>query len=74
MKFRSKKGEDKLFEQWVAHGDLSPEATPQKESPEEMPTGKEKNKRVSPLVYILIGAGVIIWCVCLVIVFMQSCE
>jgi hypothetical protein len=73
MKFRRKTGEDKLYEQWVKHGDLPPDAIPQKDNTEEVPMGKGKNKQVSPIVYISIGAGIIIWCICLVIVFIQSC-
>jgi len=73
MKFRRKTGKDKLYEQWVKHGNLPPEAIPQKESPEDVPVGREKNKRVSPVVYISLGAGILIWCICLVLLLVQSC-
>ena len=73
MKFRRKKEEDKLHEQWVKHGDLPPDAIPQKESPGEVPAGREENKRVSPVVYISIGAGLLVWCICLVLLLMESC-
>lgn len=74
MKFRRKKGEDKLYEQWVKHGDLPPDAIPQKESDGDMPVGREKNKRVPLVVFISLGAGIAIWAICLALLFMQSCE
>ncbi len=73
MKFRRKKGEDKLYEQWVKHGDLPPEAIPQKESPEDVPVEREKKERTPRITYILIGAGILIWCICLVLLLVQSC-
>ena len=78
MKFRLKKGEDKLHEQWVKHGDLPPDAIPpdaipQEESPGEVPVERGKNKRVSPVVFISIGAGLLVWCICLVLLLMESC-
>jgi hypothetical protein len=73
MKFRRKKGEDKLYEQWVKHGDLPPDAIPQKESPGDAPVGREKNKRVPLIVFISLGAGIAIWGICLALLFMESC-
>jgi len=73
MKFRRKKGEDKLYEQWVKHGDLPPEAIPQKESPEDVPVEREKKERTPRITYILIGAGILIWGICLVLLLVQSC-
>jgi len=73
MKFRRKNREDKLYEQWVEHGDLPAETSPQREGPEEGPVSKGENKRVSPVVYISIGAGILVWGICLVLLFMESC-
>ena len=73
MKFRRKKGKDKLYEQWVKHGDLSPEAIPQKESPPDVPVGREKNERGLPVVYILLGVSILILCIGLVLLLVQSC-
>ena len=73
MKFRRKKGKDKLYEQWVRHSDLPPEAIPQKESPGDVPEGREKKERTPRITYILIGAGIVIWVICLVLLLVQSC-
>jgi len=77
MKFSRKKGEDKLYQQWVKHGDLSPEAIPQKESPADMPVdrGKDRGKNEPSLrvLYILLGASMLLLCVGLVFLLVQSC-
>ena len=77
MKSNRKKGEDKLYQQWVKYGDLSPEAIPQKESPADMPVdkGKDRGKNEPSLrvLYILLGASMLLLCAGLVLLLVQSC-
>ncbi len=45
MKFGRKRKLDKLYKQWVNHGDLPSGAIPQEESPKGVPIGRERNGR-----------------------------
>jgi len=72
-KLGRKMGKDNLIKQWVEHGDLSPEAVPQKESPEEVPAGKEKSVPGLRLLYILLGVSLLVLCVGLALLLLQSC-
>ena len=65
----SKKGGDKLYKQWVKHGDLTPESIPQKESPREVPGGKERTGQRSYKLYILLAVAIAALCVGLVLIF-----
>ena len=47
MKFIQKRRQDKLYKQWVKHGDLPLEAIPQKESPREVPISREREAPIS---------------------------
>jgi len=78
MKPSRKKGEDKLYRQWVNHGDLSPEDIPQQEGPPEVvPVNKGKDRRKNEpslrVLYILLGASVLLLCAGLVLLLVQSC-
>jgi len=77
MKPSRKKGEDKLYQQWVNHGDLPPEDIPQKEGPADMPVdkGKDRGKNEPSLrvLYILLGASILLLCAGLVLLLVQSC-
>ena len=68
-----KKGGDKLYKQWVKHGDLAPESMPQKESPQEVPMGGERTGQRSRRLYILLGVAIAALCAGLVLIFTQSC-
>lgn len=71
MKFGRDK--DKLYKQWVKHSDLPSEAIPQKESSEDVPVDRGRNKQGPHLLYILLGVGILILCVGLVLLLVQSC-
>lgn len=78
MKFIRRTREDKLYKQWVKHGDLSPEAIPQEESPEDVPVGRgEKgrgeNGQSLRILYILLGVSILIFCIGLVLLLVQLC-
>ena len=79
------KGKDKLYRQWMEHGDLPsgkaspqkdipskdipPRTIPQEESIEEIPLSREETKRRSPLLYILLAVSITMLCVGLVLIF-----
>ena len=87
MGFIRKKGQDKLYKQWVKYDDLPPEAVPrEEESPkvtdvpvlrgkerEEVPVGREKVRRDPVVLYLGLGIAVVVLCVGLVLLFSQSC-
>ena len=73
MKPSRRKREDKLYKQWVKHGDLPPEAIPQKESSGALRIGREKTKQGRRVLYILLGLGIFTLCIGLVLLVMQSC-
>ena len=69
-----KRGEDKLYKQWMEHGDLSSEEAiprkdipqrdmPLKESPREISSVSEETKRRSPALYILLAVGITMLCI-----------
>jgi len=72
MKLGRKRGEGKLYKQWVKHSDLPPEAIPQKKSHGEVPAVREKTRQGFRLLYILLGLGIIVLCVGLVFILIQS--
>jgi len=71
VKFSQRKKQEKLYEQWAEHSDLPPEAIPPKESPQDMPPGKEKDGRSHRILYIALGVGIVVLCVGLVLLFTQ---
>jgi len=73
MKFSRKKGEEKLYEQWIKHSELAPEAIPQDESPGDVPVGRGKNERGLPVLYILLAVSMLMLCTGLVLLLVQSC-
>ncbi len=73
MKFSRKKGEEKLYEQWIKHGELAPEAIPQDESPGDVPVGGGKNERDLRVLYILLAVSMLMLCTGLVLLLVQSC-
>ena len=86
MKPERKKGEEKLYRQWVKHGDLLPEAIPPKESPskesrEEVPlskarirdVGRERVERGFPILYMVLGVAIFVLGIGLGLLLSQSC-
>lgn len=69
MRFGRKKREDKLYQQWARHSDLSHEAIPQKEASRDISLEAEKNKHRRRVLYILLGVGIALLCVGLVFIF-----
>ena len=78
MKFIRRTREEKLYKQWVKRGDLSPEAIPQKESPGDVPVGREEkgrgeNGQSLRMLYILLGVSILVFCIGLVLLLVQLC-
>ena len=83
MKFIRRTREEKLYKQWVKHGDLSPEAIPQKESPSDVPVGREEKSREEKgreengqslrMLYIMLGVSILVFCIGLVLLLAQLC-
>ena len=73
MKYFQRKKQEKLYEQWAEHSELPPEAIPSEESPKDVPVAKEKDRRSLRTLYILLGVFIIIVCVGLGLLLVQSC-
>jgi len=74
-----KKKASKLYKQWVKFANLPPEAVPSIETPKETtvrrqkPAERERNGQRFPILYILLGLGIVIMIVGFVLVLTQSC-
>ena len=81
MRFGRKRGQDKLYEQWVERGELSPEDIPQKEAIPQaesskdvkdssgyVPVARERAKLGPRLLYILLVVGISLLVVGLILV------
>ena len=82
-----KKGQEKLYKQWVKYGDLPPDAVPQEEEGpkhkgvpafrekerEEVPIGRDKGRRDNLILYVGLGVAVTVLCVGVVLLLIQSC-
>ena len=87
MKPERKKSEEKLYRQWVKHGELPPEAVPPKRSPREegpsreslrdVPAPKERSResveRGFPILYIVIGVTIFVVGIGFGLLLAQSC-
>jgi len=89
MRFGSKKREDKLYKQWVKYANLPPEAVPRKAAPtdkkeakyvlppeatppEEIPSAN-KRRDFNLILYILLGAAILLFCTGIVLILTESC-
>lgn len=74
-----KKKIDKLHKQWMKYANLPPEAAPSTETPKEkpvrrdVPAGRERDLQRLPVLYILLGLGIVIIIVGFALVLTQSC-
>jgi len=80
MKYIRKKKEEKLYQQWVEHDELPPEAIPkpENEGSEDVlvsrdKVGKDRREQQLRILYILFGLGIIMICLGLVLIIIQSC-
>jgi len=65
----------KLYQQWIDKAGLSPEAVPQEEVPEDLipEIGIGKKQLRLPILYMLLGACLVILCVGLILLVVYSC-
>ena len=68
---RRRKG--RLYEQWVKKAGLPPEAIPRQEVHEDITPKVEKERLHQPILYILLGASLVIFGAGLIILIVQSC-
>ena len=69
---RRRKG--RLYQQWIERAGLPPEAIPREEVPEDITTEKVNKELLRPLIlYIFLELSLIILCVGLALLIMQSC-
>ena len=71
---RRRKG--KLYEQWVQRAGLPPEAIPREkiaEVAEDVTPKIEKERLHQPILYVLLGASLVIFCVGFILLIVQSC-
>lgn len=68
---RRRKG--RLYEQWVKKAGLPPEAIPRQEVHEYITPKIEKERLHQPILYILLGASLVIFGAGLIILIVQSC-
>ena len=65
--FGRRRREEKLFKQWAKHADLPPAAIPTKE------TYPGKDRRPFDVLYILLGVSLLILCVGIILIFIETC-
>lgn len=74
--FRGRRKE-KLYEQWVQKAELPPETIPRKKVAEDVKPKIEKERLQQPtlyvLLYVLLGASLVIVCMGLILLIVQSC-
>ncbi len=63
----------KLYQQWVERGDLVPEAIPPEEVAEDIIPKIDKKQLRLNILYMLLGASMLILCVGLILLIVQSC-
>lgn len=83
MIFGRRRREEKLFKQWAKHADLPPAAIPKKETYTDKGLRREavprketyagKNGRPFDILYILLGVSLLILCVGIILIFIETC-
>lgn len=68
---RRRKG--KLYEQWVQRAGLPPEAVPREKIHEDIRPKTEKKQLQQPILYILLGASLVIFFVGFILLIVASC-
>jgi hypothetical protein len=73
LNYFPRRRKEKLYEQWVQRADLPPEAIPREKVREDIRPKKEKESLQQPILYILLGASLVIFCVGFVLLIVESC-
>ena len=73
MKYLRRKREEKLYKQWSQHANLPPEAIPQREVSKDIPVTEEKRGLSPRILYILLGAAVLLLFIGVILLLVHSC-
>ncbi len=73
LKYPQRRGEKRLYRQWVETAGLPPEAIPQEEVAGDIIPKTDKNKLRLKVLYILLVASIMILCTGVVLLIMYSC-
>ena len=80
LNYFPRRRKEKLYEQWVQRADLPPEAVPREKvhedirpKHEDIRPKKEKEPLQQPILYILLGASLVIFCVGFILLISESC-
>ena len=63
----------RLYKQWVERAQLPPEAVPREEFAEDIIPKIDKKQLRLPMLYMLLGASLVILCVGLILLIVYSC-
>ena len=63
----------KLYEQWVKEAELPPETVPRDEFAEDIIPKIDKKKLPLPMLYMVLGASLVVLCIGIILVAMRSC-
>ena len=73
LNYFRRRRKEKLYEQWVRRADLPLEAIPREKVREDIRPKAEKESLQQPILYILLGASLVIFCVGFIILIVESC-
>ncbi len=72
--YLQRRRKERLYQQWVEKAGLPPEAIPWEEVPEDITTKKvDKEPSRLHILYIFLGVFLVVWCVGLTLLILQSC-
>jgi len=73
LNYFPRRRKEKLYEQWVQRADLPPEAVPREKVREDIRPKAEKESLQQPILYILLGASLVIFCGGFILLIVKSC-
>ena len=73
VKYLRGRRKKKLYQQWVERAGLPPEAIPQEEVAEDLIPKIDKEQLRLPILFMLLGASLVILCVGLVLLIAYAC-
>ena len=73
LNYFRRRRKEKLYEQWVQRADLPPEAIPREKVREDIRPKAEKESLQQPILYILLGASLVIFCAGFILLIAESC-
>jgi len=73
LNYFRRRRKEKLYEQWVRRADLPLEAIPREKVREDIRPKAEKELLQQPILYILLGASLVVFCLGFVLLIVESC-